>query len=63
MTLKKKKMNNFDIIQAQTFAQRDRFKRISQRDIVPGVIKRRQQVAQEKEITAIVVPQGGVGDF
>ena len=32
-------MNDFETIQVQSFAQRDRFKRISQRDILPSAVK------------------------
>lgn len=34
-------MVNLDIIQTQNFAQRDRFKRISQRELIPTAIKER----------------------
>ena len=34
-------MNDFETIQVQDFAQRDRFKRISQRDVLPIAIKGR----------------------
>lgn len=32
-------MSNFDVLQTQNFAQRDRFKRISQRNVLPAAIK------------------------
>ncbi len=52
-----------EITQSQRFAQRDRFKRIGQRGVLPGGIRRRHQIAQEREIAAIVSKSGGGGDF